>query len=358
MAAKLALALASLAVGLILCELAVRVDQYGWRSLWPSLMESTHPIGTSGLIQTATASREMLYELKPDLDTYYKLTRFRTNSFGMRDRDYALEKPAGTFRAAVIGDSFTMPAGVEIEDAFHSRIEDELNRRSPATRFEFLNFAVDGYQLPQYLSVMQHKVPQFHPDLILLGFCPNDYVWITAYEKELYAKPYEVLPVTHPFFELQLLPWLSKTMDRIRRRNVPKQPWEAKLNDELRAHVEQHLGQISALAHQSGAPLVVAFLSTFSGGFDVLKSFLQDLATRYDFHFVDVSLAFPHEETRQYRIYEADAHPNDVANRIFADVILKYLIDNGPVPVGDAAAAPQAKPSALPPADAARAGGG
>lgn len=32
-------------------------------------MESTRPIGTSGLIQTATASREMLYELEPNLDT-------------------------------------------------------------------------------------------------------------------------------------------------------------------------------------------------------------------------------------------------------------------------------------------------
>ncbi len=354
-AAKIALLVVSLAVTLLVCEAFVRVEQFGIASLWPPLMESTHPIGTSGLIQAAS-SREMLYELKPNLDAYYKLKRFQTNSAGLRDREYALDKPPGTFRAAVIGDSFSMPAGVAIEDAYHSRVEAELDRRSEATRFEFLNFAVDGYQLPQYLSLLEHKIPPYRPDLILVGFCPNDYVWISAFEQTLYGKPYVVLPETHPFFEIHLIPWIQSKLDVIRRRKRPQQPWAAKLDDELRAHVEQHLAKMSALAHASGAPLVVAFLSPFSGGFDVLKTFLRELAARYDFHFVDVSAAFAPEEDRKYRIYEADAHPNAEANAIFADVILRYLLDNDLVPLGTTPPGTSPRPVAPAPDPAARAG--
>lgn len=334
-AIKLGLLLASLVLSFVLVELVVRVDQYGWRALSPTLMRSTHAIGTAGLVQRA-ATREMLYELKPNLDTYYKLVRFQTNAWGMRDHEYPLEKPPGTFRVAVIGDSFSMPAGVELEDAYYKRLEKDLDARFPATRFEFMNFAVDGYQLPQYLATVREKALRFQPDLILIGFCPNDYVWIGALEKEIYAKPYVVLDETNPLFEIHTIPWLAKTVARIRKRNVPKQPWAMKLNDEMRAHVEQHLGEISKLAHASGAKMAVVFLSTFSGGFDVLKALLGELARRDDFTFIDASLAFGVEETREYRIYEADAHPNGEANRMFAELIERELIAHDLVPTGGA----------------------
>lgn len=331
LATKLGIALSSIGLSLVLVEIVVRVHEYGWQALSPALMRSTHPIGTSGLLQRAR-TREMLYELRPHLDTYYKLTRFRTNAYGMRDSDYPLDKPAGTFRVAVIGDSFSMPAGVELEDAYFKRLETSLGARFPDTRFEFMNFAVDGYQLPQYLATVREKALRFRPDLVLIGFCPNDYVWIGALEKELYAKPYEVLEETNPFFEIHTIPWLRKTIARIRNRDVRKQPWAMKLNDELRAHVEHHLGEIAEIAHAAGAKMAVVFLSTFSGGFEPLKALLGELAHRDDFVFIDASLAFGAEETRQYRIYEADAHPNAVANAMFAEIIDRALIERGLVP--------------------------
>ncbi|MFH1799245.1 MAG: hypothetical protein ABH891_00160 [Candidatus Omnitrophota bacterium] len=80
-------------------------------------MDTVHDISRSGLFQAGDSGINR--ELKPNLNRYFKMARFRTNSAGLRDKEYPIRKAPGTFRVAVLGDSFTMPAGVEIEDAFH-----------------------------------------------------------------------------------------------------------------------------------------------------------------------------------------------------------------------------------------------
>ena len=45
---------------------------------------------------------------------------------GLRDQEYDLQKTKNTFRVVVVGDSYTMPAGVSIEDAYHTLLEEEI----------------------------------------------------------------------------------------------------------------------------------------------------------------------------------------------------------------------------------------
>src|SRR6185503_8098756 len=47
----------------------------------------------------------LLGDLAPDTTITYKLRPFSTNNWGMRDRDYALAKPPGTRRIALLGPS-------------------------------------------------------------------------------------------------------------------------------------------------------------------------------------------------------------------------------------------------------------
>ena len=86
----IALAIAiGLGLGLVFAELGVRVYRYGPDSLIPSVMNSLHPIGTSGMIRQSIP--ELGYELKPDLDELYKKVPLRTNSAGLRDRVLPLQ---------------------------------------------------------------------------------------------------------------------------------------------------------------------------------------------------------------------------------------------------------------------------
>ena len=91
------------------------------------------------------------------------------NSWGFREREFAESKAAGTFRIAVVGDSFTYGNGVRQEDRYSDLLQTEL----PA-KFEVLNFGVAGANTPEHLANIQRIVPRLHPDFVLLQWYVND----------------------------------------------------------------------------------------------------------------------------------------------------------------------------------------
>lgn len=99
------------------------------------------------------------------------------NRAGLRDREHSLEKPPGTFRIAVLGDSYTEALQLPMDQTYWARLEQEL-RGCPALAgrsVEAVNFGVSGYSTAQELLVLRHKVRPYHPDLVLLAlFTGND----------------------------------------------------------------------------------------------------------------------------------------------------------------------------------------
>lgn len=100
-----------------------------------------------------------------------------TNSHGFRDREHRYEKPAGTFRIAVLGDSYAEAVQVELEETFWSVLQTELQKCLPddVERIEVLNFGISGFGTAQELQMLRHYVWQYDPDMVLLAFLPaND----------------------------------------------------------------------------------------------------------------------------------------------------------------------------------------
>ncbi len=48
-------------------------------------------MGVSGLIKPSSYTK-IIFELKPNLNTYFKMARFMTNSCGLRDKEYLVDK--------------------------------------------------------------------------------------------------------------------------------------------------------------------------------------------------------------------------------------------------------------------------
>jgi hypothetical protein len=95
----------------------------------------------------------------------------RTNRWGMRDQEYSLEKPAGTFRIALLGGRMAMGGGVEEHEIFEAVLEERLNQEKANLghdRFEILNFGVFKYTVFQNAVVAERKVLAFQPDVLLL----------------------------------------------------------------------------------------------------------------------------------------------------------------------------------------------
>ena len=91
------------------------------------------------------------------------------NSSGYRGREFAAVKPPGTYRIAVVGDSFTYGNGVRQED----RYSDLLQARLPG-HFEVLNFGAPGANTPEHRSLVGHLLADIHPDFVLLQWYVND----------------------------------------------------------------------------------------------------------------------------------------------------------------------------------------
>ncbi len=101
----------------------------------------------------------------------------RVNSQGLRDRERSIEKPVGTYRIALLGDSFTAGEGVRMEETYGAILEQALHA-CPALadlRPEVVNFAVTAYGTTQELLTFRHHARAYNPDLVMVGiFTGND----------------------------------------------------------------------------------------------------------------------------------------------------------------------------------------
>jgi len=95
-----------------------------------------------------------------------------TNSFGWRDRERTLEKPSGTFRIAMLGDSYVEAVHVKPEEVVNIQLEKLL--REQGYNAEVLNFGIEGIGSTQELLVYEQKARQFHPDVVLMMYTWND----------------------------------------------------------------------------------------------------------------------------------------------------------------------------------------
>jgi hypothetical protein len=99
----------------------------------------------------------------------------RINSNGLRDREIPYEKPKGTYRVLVLGDSQTFGQGVEAEETYAKVLERSLAERMPG-KVEVVNTGVPGTGTVHQFWYLEDKGWQYNPDAVLVGFYFNDVV--------------------------------------------------------------------------------------------------------------------------------------------------------------------------------------
>jgi len=118
----------------------------------------------------------IIYHLRPNLNVRFEGVPVKTNSFGMRNREISKKKPDGTYRIALLGDSFAFGWGVEFEKIFAQVMERQLNLSAAANKnFEVLDFGVPGYSSFQEAALFEKIGLDFEPDAILIYFIENDF---------------------------------------------------------------------------------------------------------------------------------------------------------------------------------------
>ncbi|MCB9592312.1 MAG: SGNH/GDSL hydrolase family protein [Sandaracinaceae bacterium] len=96
----------------------------------------------------------------------------RITEHGYRGVDHPREKPAGTFRLVVLGDSYTEARQVELEESFSARLEEQLATCPvlDGRPLEVLNFGVAGYGTAQEYLTLRERALAYSPDAVMLAF--------------------------------------------------------------------------------------------------------------------------------------------------------------------------------------------
>jgi hypothetical protein len=162
----------ALLVALLLAELAVRVT--GLRP--PPRM----PADDHGLIQKVDEAKVpgLGHVLKPggEASTVYpgrdaaddRTVTYVINELGYRDDPFPREKPAGTYRIVMMGDSISYGTGIALEQTMAHQLQPLLEERFPGAAIEVLNCGVPGTNSGQQLAFLKHRVLALQPDMVLL----------------------------------------------------------------------------------------------------------------------------------------------------------------------------------------------
>ena len=99
------------------------------------------------------------------------------NGLGFRDRrDYDLKKGPNTFRILVLGDSVTFGHGAVFDTTYPNLLQLQLTAWKPETDWQVWNLGVPGYNTRNELEYLKEVAPVYAPDLVVVGFFPNDVV--------------------------------------------------------------------------------------------------------------------------------------------------------------------------------------
>ncbi len=260
----------------------------------------------------------------------------------LQDYPYAEPKPAGVFRIAVVGDSFTFAPYMQFDDAFPKRIERYLNLNREGQRAEVRNYGIPRYSTSHEVKTTQEALDH-GADLVLLQITLNDpeikLDWPTGLQLDTASGE---VKLSHPIYRY----WKSLAFVRTRIENSrshreyrdyffrlfnKKEEW---------SRFSSAMGTIVKMCKERNIPLVAVVFPLFGYVVDDAYPFypihqkVSGLLDSLEVKHLDITEAYRNIPLERLQVIPGvDRHPNEIAHRIAAERILPFLKESGHVPV-------------------------
>lgn len=278
------------------------------------------------------------FELKPNVNQMLFGHAFTTNVHGMRDRPYALEKPEGVFRIAVLGSSMDMGWGIGTDDTYVNLLEDWLNARAerlgtPGRRFEVLNFAVAAYSPLQRLESFRRKARAFRPDMVIYSATTLDTRLLEIHLCDLFRGRAEL---RYDFLE-QTVASAGLTAEDLRveadDKLVNKDAVKRKLRPYYWPIYDTTLGVLAAECRSDGTALAAVIVPRASkADAPDLRAEpvarLQGVAAHHAIPLWDLTNVFDGEDPGQFAIASWDDHPNAIGHRRLFLALTRAMVND------------------------------
>lgn len=294
-------------------------------------------LGLAGLeLVVRAASRTSAAPVASDRPAYYyKFSS--TESF--QNPPFQEEKPAGTFRIVTIGDSFTFPHLLQLDDAYPARLQRMLNLNPGAARVEVLNWGVSGMSSIQEVQILQRAL-KTKPDLVLLQITLND-PQTTNLHKTMrslgggytFGKLVISRDQTPLLYYWRTLGLLAERVHSIRtRQSFIRYNHELYKNGKLWAKFRAAIRSMRGDCERRGVKFAAFLVPFFHLPLDErypfadIHSQIAGLMTRQHIRYLDLLPAFKGiDYLRLHVLPGEDSHPNEIAHRIIAEALYPWL---------------------------------
>jgi lysophospholipase L1-like esterase len=263
------------------------------------------------------------HEHAPNRQAHLMGVDFRTNSHGLRDHEFSLERAPGKLRVAMLGDSLTVGWGVSVEATFAKRIERMY--AAAGTDAEVINFGVGNYNTVQEVQAFLADGRRYQPDVIVLNYFVND-----AELLEPARSPSRLMR------DCYACVFLAGRGDAVVRQFLGGKDW-AQYYLSLYGNgtnpgwleAKAAIGRLAGAAKASGATLLIANLPELHDVKDYRFGRITDLvrqaAEENGAAFVDVLPAMADQPSSKLWVTPPDPHPNAYANELIAKALFTAL---------------------------------
>lgn len=186
-----------------------------------------------------------------------------SNSLGLPDREYSLNKPSHTFRIAAFGDSFTEGFGA-VADSSWPRLLQRLLSKTVTDSVEVMNCGISGSDPVFEYMLLKQKMMAYHPDMVIFAINESDMTDIVyrggmeRFQKDGTVKytdpPYWEWIYAHSFLFRRII------IDGLRYHNslLTQKEYKRRFDNSINV-LDQVVDSISILCRQNNCSLILAF---------------------------------------------------------------------------------------------------
>lgn len=250
--------------------------------------------------------------------TAYSIT-YAVNGLGFRGPDRVVPRPRDVFRIVCLGDSYTFGDGVHEKDTFCHQLERLLEKSPPANkgwRFEVVNGGVPGYATAEERATYERYARTYQPQLVLLVMCWNDDLSLLE-EMNLRAAKREEASKKGGMAAIGAL-----------------LPFDDRPRGDFQRSVQEIL-KLRESCQSDGARLAVVYFRDViqRREWDRLTSAVNAGLEGSGIDILDLGPVLARESGGgRLFVHARDQHPNEIAHRLAAEAIAKFLADSGYLP--------------------------
>ncbi len=255
------------------------------------------------------------------------------------------ERRAREFTLWAIGDSFTWGDGVYHWDTWPRRLEYLIESLDSQVDVKLSVISRPGWNTVQQLEAIERRLEKYEADLMVIGFCLNDAERRNREGLEAIERPMKFrLPRNGAgrwlFANSRLMSALWTRKEVARQRRAIRHYYAEIYRREGWGYAQQALDRFRRLSWDRGIPLAAAVFPIFDQQLDDDYDYAELHRTavgafrQRDIPVIDLLPAYRGIDARRLAVDPfADPHPNELAHRIAAQFIARFLIEQDLTPV-------------------------